>query len=149
MSDRHYGYAGLSGQASAIGHYEHTVQDDWKTRARMAEAAEYNRYVRAAGNSVPVGMAGVAEFAALGGPAGALRQHVSDGRYELTVHKGRNAGLNTAGVANSVHGVTRQTDPTWADVRSVGLYSAGSCEQHSGITKVIMHSAYPGQYHQS
>ena len=59
---------------------------------------------------------------------------------ELTVYNGRNAGFYTAGVADGMRGVTRQTDPAWADVRSAGLYPiAGSSEQDSGIAEV-MHS---------
>jgi len=91
----------------------------------------------------------VAESAAWGGLASAVRQHVSDGCYELTARNGGNTGLDVAKVASGMRGVTRQTGHAWADVRLVGLYPIfGSSKQDSGITEVT-HSAYPGQYHQS
>jgi len=48
-----------------------------------------------------------------------------------------------------MHGVTKQTDPVWADVESAGLYPiAGSSEQDSGIAEVV-YSAHSRQYRQS
>jgi len=97
----------------------------------MVEATEYNRYVRVAGNAVPIGTTGVVGSAALGGHAGAVGQHVSDG------------------VTDSMRGVTRQTNPARVDVGSVGLYPiAGSSKQDSGIAEV-MYTTHPGQYSQS
>jgi len=55
VSDRHYGYAGRSGQAGAIWSYGCAVQDDRNIGAGTAGAAEYNRYIEAAGNTIPIG----------------------------------------------------------------------------------------------
>ena len=103
--DGHYEHSGQSGHAAgAIGHCEHTIRDGWSARVGMTEATEY------------IGMAWVAEHIkmvespdTLGSYAGTIRQHVSDGHYECTIHDSINAGLDMAGVADGAYGVTRQT----------------------------------------
>ena len=70
-------------------------------------------------------------YAVWAGPAGATRQHTSDGHYEPTICSGINAGFDMAGVANGARGrreVTRQIDPAWADVGSAGLYPIARSE---------------------
>jgi len=71
---------------------------------------------------MPIVTARITGSAVWGGPAGAVRQHVSDGHYELTICNGRNAGFDMAGVTDGMRGVTMQTNSAWADVGSVGLY---------------------------
>jgi len=76
VTDGRYGYTGRSGHAGATWRYEHAVRDDLNTGAGMVGAAEYDRYVNAAGHAVPIGTTGVAGFVAWGGPADAVRQQV-------------------------------------------------------------------------
>ena len=85
-------------------------------------------YVNAGRNIMPIGTAGVARYTAQGGPAGAIRQHTSDGCYEPTVCSGVNTGFDTAIVADGAQGVARQTGPafghagsTWMDVDCTSL----------------------------
>jgi len=82
MFDLCYRYSGRSGQAGTIWHYERTIWDDWNTGAVTAGATQYNRYIKVAGNAMPIGMIGVARSAAWDGSAGAVRQCVSDKHYE-------------------------------------------------------------------
>ena len=68
----------------------------------MAGAA---KYVDAAGKAVPIGTDGVARYAVRSGPAGIVRQYMSDGHYEPIVCSRVNAGVNSAGIADGACGV--------------------------------------------
>jgi len=132
MSDGHYRYPSRSGHAGTTWHYASAIRDNWNTVARMAGVAEYNSYIKAAGNDAPIDMAGIAGPATRGSLAGAARQCMSDEHYEPAACNGRGAGFDLAGVSNNIRGVTRQIDTAWADVGSAGLYPiAGSSEQDS------------------
>ena len=83
----------------------------------MTTAAEYNWYSEAAGNAVPLDRAEVARCAVWGDQAGAVRQCVSDERFELAIHN----GFDTTAVTDSARGHIRQTAPAWVDVRLAEL----------------------------
>jgi len=76
MYDGHYGYDDWSSQTGTIGRYKHAVRDNWSTRAGMARATEFNRYIRAAGNAMSIGTTRVAGSAGWGSFACAVGQRV-------------------------------------------------------------------------
>lgn len=110
MSDGRYGYASRSSQAGTIGHHQRAIRDDWNTGAGTTGVVEYNRYIGAAGNAMPIGMVSVTGSTGWGGHAGTVRQHVSDRHHKLTIRNNRNARFDLARVTNNTWGFTRQID---------------------------------------
>jgi len=120
VSDERYEQDGRNGQAGAIRCCEHIVLDSHSAGAWTAGATKHTRmaavtehlgmagaakYVDAAGKAVPIGTDGVARYAVRSGPAGIVRQYMSDGHYEPIVCSRVNAGVNSAGIADGACGV--------------------------------------------
>jgi len=73
----------------------------------MAKAVEYDRYIKAAGNAMPIDMAWVAGPAAWGSLAGAARRRVSDEHYEPAALNSGGVGFDTAGIASNTCRMSR------------------------------------------